>query len=528
MHLTVEEALSVYPLSEARLIAGSKGSKRIVKSINVMDAPDISDWIKEGEMLLTTAYLIKDEPEQASSLLHRLNRRGSSGLGIKLGRFWDAVPERLITEADELGFPLIELPFQFTFSDQMNGLFRAELSRSTGALQNVLEKQRQLMSLALQPVRSRALLEAVSDCIGRPLAVIGRRGEMLFNNSAVAEGELLAGWPWTAKRRKVRIGDASAYRLPLMQGEETVGFLVFCPIDPLVLPVEESLFVQGAELVAHHLRTGSGEDFEQELHRDFARLFRRCLKGDSSATELAKAAETVSPGLFQAPFHLVLTDVPDAGEHRSHELMRMKEAYGRHPELTKLNSFHLMVDEGLLSLYSGVRMAPERLCGHIEHCLGLGGSREAGDPIAVLGGRKSKPEDLREAYLETKESMRLKPYWPPGRQAAYFRDLELAMVLRHVPAELMRKYSSRTLSGLLCREPEYVREMLATLEAYLDNDGHINDTAKKLFIHRNTATYRMEKLSELLDVDFKKTDDLLRLRLAFLFRHMLEQGEEVS
>ncbi|MNN82673.1 Purine catabolism regulatory protein [compost metagenome] len=75
----------------------------------------------------------------------------------------------------------------------------------------------------------------------------------------------------------------------------------------------------------------------------------------------------------------------------------------------------------------------------------------------------------------------------------------------------------------MSREPEYVREMLSTLEAFLDNDGQINVTAKKLFIHRNTATYRMEKLSELLDVDFKKTDDLLRLRLAFIFRKMLER-----
>lgn len=115
MHLTVEEALSIYPLSEAKLIAGSKGKHRIVKSINVMDAPDISDWIKEGEMLLTTAYLIKDNMEEASALLQTLNRRGSSALGIKLGRFWDEVPEQLVAEAESLNFPLIHLPFEFTF-----------------------------------------------------------------------------------------------------------------------------------------------------------------------------------------------------------------------------------------------------------------------------------------------------------------------------------------------------------------------------------------------------------------------------
>ncbi|MNI92297.1 Purine catabolism regulatory protein [compost metagenome] len=87
----------------------------------------------------------------------------------------------------------------------------------------------------------------------------------------------------------------------------------------------------------------------------------------------------------------------------------------------------------------------------------------------------------------------------------------------------MEKYCNGSLRRLLSREPEYIKEMLHTLEVYLDNDGHVNETAKKLFIHRNTATYRIEKLSELLDVDFKKINDLMRLKLVFLFRKMLER-----
>ncbi|MDQ0116291.1 DNA-binding PucR family transcriptional regulator [Paenibacillus harenae] len=49
----------------------------------------------------------------------------------------------------------------------------------------------------------------------------------------------------------------------------------------------------------------------------------------------------------------------------------------------------------------------------------------------------------------------------------------------------------------------------------------MNETAKKLFIHRNTATYRIEKLSELLEVDLKKMNVLMRLKIAFIFRRML-------
>jgi purine catabolism regulator len=192
MFLTVEQALSVYPLSEGKLIAGNSGIHRIVKSVNVMDAPDISDWIKEGEMLLTTAYLLKDDPEEALNLLNKLNERGSAGLGIKLGRFWSSVPHHLVEQADILGFPLIELPFEFTFSDQMNGLYQAEMKRSTGILQDVLNKQIRLMRFALQSDPINRVFEAVTDVIGDPVAIIGSRGQLVYNSSNVPDELLLS------------------------------------------------------------------------------------------------------------------------------------------------------------------------------------------------------------------------------------------------------------------------------------------------------------------------------------------------
>ncbi|MEI7027115.1 PucR family transcriptional regulator ligand-binding domain-containing protein [Paenibacillus sp. y28] len=71
--------MSIYPLSEGRVIAGRAGVMRVVKSVNVMDAPDISDWIEAGELLFTTAYLMKDAPENAVGLLRRLDERGAAG-----------------------------------------------------------------------------------------------------------------------------------------------------------------------------------------------------------------------------------------------------------------------------------------------------------------------------------------------------------------------------------------------------------------------------------------------------------------
>ena len=522
MHLTVEEALSIYPLSEAKLIAGSKGKHRIVKSINVMDAPDISDWIKEGEMLLTTAYLIKDNLEEASALLQMLNRRGSSGLGIKLGRFWDAVPDALIAEAEHLGFPLIELPFQFTFSDQMNGLFRAELSRSTSVLQSVMEKQKKLMQFALRSGRNGPLLDSISEVIGLSIAVINARGKVLFNNSSFTESQMLTGWPWLSRSQKVRMGEGVCYRVPLLQGEECTGFLLYLDVDPLMLPVEESMYVQGAELISFHIRSGYEDCFEPDGQKEFSALIRRCLKGDLSYAELAHAAVKLDIELFQSPFQVLLTDVPNLMDSRKSELYRLKEEYMEHPKLIELKGVHIALEEGLVSIFSVDKQGSENLQELIQACFQKMRFEPGYSPKAVISNTKNKVEGIKEAFAEVKECMSKPQYWGVNEPVVHYRQLEVSLMLQQIPSEVMVKYCTGSLGNLLTREPEYVREMLHTLEVYLENDGHINETAKKLFIHRNTATYRIEKLSELLDIDFKKINDLLRLKLVFMFRKMLE------
>ncbi|MBB3110939.1 DNA-binding PucR family transcriptional regulator [Paenibacillus phyllosphaerae] len=47
--------------------------------------------------------------------------------------------------------------------------------------------------------------------------------------------------------------------------------------------------------------------------------------------------------------------------------------------------------------------------------------------------------------------------------------------------------------------------------------------ARRLYIHRNTAVYRLEKLEKLLGMKLKQTGSLLRLKFAFLFKRLLDR-----
>jgi purine catabolism regulator len=525
MFLTVEQALSVYPLSEGKLIAGNSGIHRIVKSVNVMDAPDITDWIKEGEILLTTAYLLKDDPEEAMNLLNKLNERGSAGLGIKLGRFWSSMPNNLVEQADELGFPLIELPFQFTFSDQMNGLFQAEMKRSTGMLQDVLNKQIRLMRFALQSDPIHRVFEAVTDVIGDPVAIIGSKGKLLYNSSNVSDELLLSVRQDSQHTKWIKQPDWQAYCVPLMKQEQCTGYALFFNSRFILSSVEESLYLQAAELLSYHLNFNYEDYFEHSVQKDFGLLIKRHLKNGLPIETVTEYEERWEIDLFKQTYRCVITDFPASTPPavRTEKLECLKEEYLSHARLQELKGIHLVIDEGILSLFPDrADNSGENLLSALDSCLS-GRSNAVQMPVAAISSRKKKPEQLFEAFDECRETHRLARAWGMGEKLLKFETLDMAFIFESVPREKMKTYCDRWLGGLLGRDPEYVQEMMRTIETYLDNDGQLNETAKLLFIHRNTATYRIEKLGELLDVDFKKVDDMLRLKMVFLFRRLLSR-----
>lgn len=106
-----------------------------------------------------------------------------------------------------------------------------------------------------------------------------------------------------------------------------------------------------------------------------------------------------------------------------------------------------------------------------------------------------------------------------GRLSAVQEDL--LRLVQDIPREQMQQYVDRYIGSLLALEG-YDPELLQTLETYAICNGHINEMSSRLYIHRNTAAYRLEKLERLIGIPLKETENLLLLNLVFLFRRLLD------
>jgi sugar diacid utilization regulator len=147
-------------------------------------------------------------------------------------------------------------------------------------------------------------------------------------------------------------------------------------------------------------------------------------------------------------------------------------------------------------------------------------ARELDDSLAgfhLTTGRSRRcadPVDLYRAGSEARLAVNVGE--AEGHSTLAFEDTGayrlLLPAMSEDPGELERFYSE-TIEPLSNYDEQYETELVATVEAYLDNDGNVAATAKQLFTHRHTVRYRLERVRELCGHDVSATEGREKLGL---------------
>ncbi|MGB4170440.1 MAG: PucR family transcriptional regulator ligand-binding domain-containing protein, partial [bacterium] len=132
--LNVQQALSIPPLTRSRVVAGAGGLHRIIKNITIMEVPDIVQWLKGSDFVLTSFFCIKDDPDAQARLVQDMARFGCAALAIKTDRYVKTLPPEMIAAADSLSFPLLEIPREVSYIDIINPLMEGLLDHAAGVL----------------------------------------------------------------------------------------------------------------------------------------------------------------------------------------------------------------------------------------------------------------------------------------------------------------------------------------------------------------------------------------------------------
>lgn len=139
------------------------------------------------------------------------------------------------------------------------------------------------------------------------------------------------------------------------------------------------------------------------------------------------------------------------------------------------------------------------------------------DQTITVGIGKGKEDvlDLHLSFKEAREAIQLGMRMRTnGVGGVYeYTALEPDALLQQLPEETLNNYFSATLEPLKFHDQQNDKELLKTLEVFLLYRGKIEDTARALYLHRNTVKFRIARIEELLNIDLKDGEALFRLQL---------------
>jgi sugar diacid utilization regulator len=147
----------------------------------------------------------------------------------------------------------------------------------------------------------------------------------------------------------------------------------------------------------------------------------------------------------------------------------------------------------------------EMEAGLAGYTFALGRSRVTGDPSEL-------PRAASEALLAANVAQGS----PEGGVGLAFEETGayrlLLSAMSENPAELQRFYSE-TVEPLVAYDEQYETDLVRTLETFLEADGNVAGTAQRLFTHRHTIYYRLERVRELSGLDVSSSDGREKLSL---------------
>jgi PucR family transcriptional regulator, purine catabolism regulatory protein len=510
--LTVGELLADEVFAGADLVAGRPGLDRPISAVNVMTVPEIGRWVRRDEFLLATGYPLPRDEASQGDLLRDLHELGLAGIGVKLDRYLPALGEQVIAVAEQLGLPLVVIPERIRFDDILSRAFSTIVNRQAEALARAQEIHHSFLAITLSGGGLGELARKLSDLLdGASVAITDLQGSVLSSagdlevlvslglvGEDVVDVSLLssaesrdqqADRSWAA--REIRAGNLRHGYVIAAQPEEPFGELGLVAVDQAAvvaaLEVTRDLAVGAVERrfssnALFELVTGSdsefvdsatrGSGFGWDLEREVVVLVgRREVDPEQSPTSKrqSRLAEERAIEFW-------------ASAVRSHD--RSAAAAGLGSELVAVIGARHDAGHDAVTIARAVRAEVAQF---------TRGQYTVGVSRAYPG-----PGHISTAYQEARTALRLGHRVSGAGAVTAYGELGLFRLLAQVSDDELRAFADETLGPLLALGEHERSEMVATLEALVEHNMNMAETARHLHFHYNTVRYRLAKLERLL------------------------------
>ncbi|MBO5744359.1 MAG: helix-turn-helix domain-containing protein [Clostridia bacterium] len=146
--------------------------------------------------------------------------------------------------------------------------------------------------------------------------------------------------------------------------------------------------------------------------------------------------------------------------------------------------------------------------------------------VTVSIGVGTVVENVRElarSYKEAQIALEVGKIFENEKNINSYENLGIGRLIYQLPTTLCEMFLEEVFRKGSIESLDY--ETLTTIQAFFENNLNVSETSRKLFVHRNTLVYRLEKIRKLTGLDLREFDHAITFKVALMVKKYLAEKD---
>lgn len=139
--------------------------------------------------------------------------------------------------------------------------------------------------------------------------------------------------------------------------------------------------------------------------------------------------------------------------------------------------------------------------------------------VVGIGTATSGIKDLARSFKEAQIALEVGKVFDTEKPIVCYDNLGIARLIYQLPTTLCEMFLREVFEKGSIESLD--QETLFTIQRFFENNLNVSETSRKLFVHRNTLVYRLEKIKKLTGLDLREFEDAIVFKVALMVKKYL-------
>ncbi len=137
-----------------------------------------------------------------------------------------------------------------------------------------------------------------------------------------------------------------------------------------------------------------------------------------------------------------------------------------------------------------------------------------------IGTAVTSIKELARSFKEAQMALEVGKVFDTDKVIVSYDNLGIARLIYHLPTTLCDTFLHEVFKRGSIESLDH--ETLFTIQKFFENNLNVSETSRKLFVHRNTLVYRLEKIKKLTGLDLREFDHAIIFKIALMVKKYLQ------